>query len=336
MRQTPLLRMLMLVLLTVPAACTTSTIAPSITAFNQAATGAKTTLDAQLGQVDKAILSSTLDAAASKNFVIDTPDCRERSDRCRLYLVPAQGAKNAKLDKDGWPFSQGALGHNVGDLMNSLVAYTGGLAKIADAKTSDEVESATGKTNAAIVALAGTVEELQKAVSGSATPIKAKISAYSGPITGIVGFGLRYYVERIKRTAIRDSVVAMDPVFGRAMDVFQRIAEANARINEATLRKVFLKTQGDYFAALTDDSKQTIDAGTLSAYRTAAENLDRQLGGKPTNMFKALRDAHADLVKALNGGNVDSAALWQHLQTVFSETERFAKLVGQLADATKT
>ena len=284
--------------------------------FRTATDDAKTSLDAELKAVDNTILDYSLSLAAADNdskIVTVGGDCLTDSARCRLTLVA----------KDGdWPFSRGALGQNVSDLMAAVATYSATLESIASATTAADIQKGLNDAKANAISLAGTIETIPGATPG----LKDRVTAYAGPITELVGFGLRQYTESVKIAALRTAVGAMDIDLDAMVFVFDEASKAAANSNLEVLSQALIKAHLDLL-------DKPHDKKTLEALRTAAENLDTALIGRPIAMFVALRQAHAALNDALQGRFRSFEAVYPHLQTVIDEAQKFAHAAKQLEEA---
>ena len=281
------------------AACSTSSLSPSIKAFADTMTTAGASFQTQQNEARTAILEESLASASQGTRVHEYPEeCDPDAARCRLFI---------KRDGEQWPFTKDAVEQGLATLMAGLVSYSQGLAAIADAKSASDVATATAATRAAALSLAGSVDALTN--SSANAGLEARIAPFATPVTELASAGLNLYLEQRKLAGLREAVGEMELHIDAATDLFAKLAALNRDYKITTFDDKYRVARVAYRNNMTDRSK-------LLALRSAAEDYDLALRSKPDAMFVDIRKAHAALAEALAKKDLSFANVWPLLQEV--------------------
>jgi hypothetical protein len=198
-------------------------------------------------------------------------------------------------------------------LAEALAAYATQLDAIVSATDSEQLEAATAAAGAA----AQSLQDKLVAAEPTAKPVDI------GPIASFIGTGLRLALEA-KRLAILKNVAGRaDPVVQQASGQLSIFANQLYYINE--LQPAFAAFDNAVLRAVPEPSDMfpaRLEEATAREQAYAAA-----LAVTPGDVFKAVADAHRDLVAALNDPSLQIDALKKSIATLSAKAKALADVL---------
>lgn len=196
---------------------------------------------------------------------------------------------------------------NVQGLARALEGYAVALNRIADADTRGQVESATGRVADALADLGETGARVAQALGLDPSPAQPALQL-TRPLGSAVAYVGGAYVERLKLQALRRATEAAEgdlsaPDQGPLAAATRIFAEALEQVAEAR-RAVFANAVTEAQASYETDPS----AASLDRLIVAAQAYDALLRQDPGAVPRALRAAHLELARALQGPELDDLA----------------------------
>lgn len=198
-------------------------------------------------------------------------------------------------------------------LAESQASYAAQLDAIVSATDGDQLEAAAADAGAA-------AQSLQNQLS-SANP-KAK-TVDIGPIASFVGAGLRFALEAKRFSVLRNVAEKADPVVQQASGQLSIYANQLYYINE--LQPAFASFDNAVLRAVPKPSA-TFPARVQEA-AVQEQAYAAALAATPSEVFKAVADAHHNLVAALNDPSRQIDSLKQSIATLSAKAKALAAVL---------
>lgn len=215
----------------------------------------------------------------------------------------------------GMPVASARDAHNHLVLAEALAAYAAQLQAIVSADDGDQLEAATADAGAAVQSLQATLI----AANAKAQPVDI------GPIASFIGTGLRLALEAKRFAILKDVTGRADPVVRQASGQLAIFADQLYYINE--LQPAFAALDNAVLRAVPDPAETfpaRVEEATVREQAYAAA-----LAVTPGDVFKAVADAHRDLVAALDDPSRQIDALKKSIATLSAKTKALADVLGK-------
>jgi hypothetical protein len=293
-----------------------------VDAFAAAARSNTQTVDAAADRLATAEFTVRKLTALAERHQVRPADgsCGLTSEACTLVVRTDPGDA-------GTPLLQGNDDlKNVQRLARALQGYAVALDRIADADTRGQVETATGRVADALADLGETGARVAQALGLDPSPAQPALSL-ARPLGSAVAYVGGAYVERLKLQALRRATAAAEgelsaPDQGPLAEATRIFAEALEKVAEAR-RAPFANAVTDAQAAYeTDPSPESLDRLIV-----AAQAYDALLRQDPGAVPRALRAAHLELARALQGPELDDLADY------YDAIDRLREEAGRARDA---
>lgn len=197
-------------------------------------------------------------------------------------------------------------------LAGALAAYTGQLSAIVAAEDRDELDAAVADASAA-------AQSLQKTLS-AANPDAKSIDV--GPITDFIGTGLLHALEARRFAILKRVVGNADPV----------VLEASGRLSVFANQLYYINTLLPAYAGFEKAVLRALPEAESFPARMAEASAQEQayatvLAITPSDVFKAVADAHHNLLVALDDPTHQMGALKTAIATLSAKAKALAEAV---------
>ncbi len=205
-------------------------------------------------------------------------------------------------------------------LAGALGGYAAELGAIVSASDGDALEAAATDAGAAVQSLADKLA----ASNPSATPVDV------GPIASFIASGLRIGLEAKRFEILKRVVTKADPVVQDASGRLSIFASQLYYINE--VQPAFAAMDNAVFRAVPEPSSSF--PSRVKEATTQQQAYLAVLAAAPGDVFKAVADAHHDLLAALNDPRTQIDALKQSIATLSEKAKALADVL-KTSDANK-
>jgi hypothetical protein len=192
-------------------------------------------------------------------------------------------------------------------LAEALAAYATQLGAIVSASDGDQLEAATSDAGAAVQSL----RDKLVAADPSAKPVDV------GPIASFIGTGLRLALEARRFAILKNVAEKADPIVQEAAGRLSIYANQLYEINE--LRPAYAALDNAVLRAVPEPSDTFPARVTEAAAREQA--LHAASAVTPGDVFKAVADAHHELIAALSDPTRQIDALKKSVATLGEKTK---------------
>lgn len=200
-------------------------------------------------------------------------------------------------------------------LADALAAYAAQLEAIVSAADGAQLEAATADAGAA----AQSLRDKLAASDPTAKPLNI------GPIASFIGTGLQLALEARRFAVLKNVAGKADPIVHEASGRLSIFANQLYYINE--LDPAFIAADDAAVRAAPDPSKSSTFATRVAEASKQEQAYAAVAAVRPGDVFKAVADAHHDLVAALDDPSRQIDALKQSVATLSEKAKALADVL---------
>jgi hypothetical protein len=200
-------------------------------------------------------------------------------------------------------------------LADALAAYAAQLKAIVSAADGAQLEAATADAGAA----AQSLRDKLVASDPTAKPVNM------GPIASFIGTGLRLALEARRFAVLKNVASRADPIVHEASGRLSIFANQLYYINE--LGPAFIAADGAALRAVPDPTKSNTFAKRVAEASKQEQAYAAVAAVRPGDVFRAVADAHHDLVAALDDPSRQIDALKQSVATLSEKAKALADVL---------